>query len=66
MLRCFSAWAGTSTSGESYPMGLFKPDLFRSLALGFLLGAAVMAVTAGTTALATPDAETTLTHTVAD
>ncbi|MFN3468532.1 MAG: hypothetical protein ACK4G2_10880 [Novosphingobium sp.] len=47
-------------------MGLFKPDLFRSLALGFLLGAAVMAVTAGTTALATPEAETTLTHAVAD
>lgn len=38
-------------------MGLFKPDLFRALAFGFLMGAAVMAVTAGSTALATPDAD---------
>ncbi|MGV3511053.1 MAG: hypothetical protein ACO1OX_03520 [Novosphingobium sp.] len=38
-------------------MGLFKPDFFRSLALGFLLGAAVMGVTAGSTALAAPSAE---------
>ncbi|WP_298285819.1 hypothetical protein [Novosphingobium sp.] len=38
-------------------MGLFKPDFFRSLALGFLLGTAVMAASTGTTALATPDTE---------
>ncbi|MCX7284640.1 MAG: hypothetical protein NTX28_11470 [Novosphingobium sp.] len=41
---------------ESNPMGLFKPDFFRSLAIGFLMGVAVMAVSTGTTALATPDA----------
>ncbi|MFY7835763.1 MAG: hypothetical protein ACOVQ0_05725 [Novosphingobium sp.] len=40
-------------------MGLFKPDFFRSLAFGFLMGAAVMAVTARTTALATPDSDHT-------
>jgi len=44
-------------SDESFLMGLFKPDFFRSLAFGFLMGAAVMAVTSGTTALATPDTE---------
>ncbi|KHS47780.1 MULTISPECIES: hypothetical protein [Novosphingobium] len=38
-------------------MGLFKPDFFRSLAFGFLMGAAVMGISAGTTALATPDLE---------
>jgi hypothetical protein len=38
-------------------MGLFKPDFFRALAFGFLMGAAVMGITSGTTALATPDTE---------
>lgn len=28
-------------------MGLFKPDLYRSFAVGFLLGAAVIALQAG-------------------
>lgn len=42
---------------KASPMGLFKPDFFRSLAFGFLMGAAVMAVTSGTTALATPETE---------
>jgi hypothetical protein len=38
-------------------MGLFKPDFFRSLAFGFLMGATVMGLSAGTTAFATPDTE---------
>ncbi|MFY8194494.1 hypothetical protein [Novosphingobium sp. B1] len=38
-------------------MGLFKPDFFRSLAFGFLMGAAVMGLSAGTTAFATPDTD---------
>lgn len=33
-------------------MGLFKPDFFRSLAFGFLMGAAVMGLSAGATAFA--------------
>lgn len=49
--------AGNRYSDESFLMGLFKPDFFRSLAFGFLMGAAVMAVTSGTTALATPETE---------
>jgi hypothetical protein len=35
-------------------MGLFKPDFFRSLAFGFLMGTAVMGMTVGATALASP------------
>lgn len=40
---------------ESTTMGLFKPDLFRSLAFGFLMGVAVMGLTAGATAFASSD-----------
>lgn len=36
-------------------MGLFKPDLFRSLAFGFLMGTAVMAMSVGATAWASAD-----------
>jgi len=36
-------------------MGLFKPDFFRSLAFGFLMGIAVMGLTAGATAFASAD-----------
>lgn len=42
----------TKTRQESMTMGLFKPDFFRSLAFGFLMGAAVMGVTTGATAFA--------------
>lgn len=42
----------TKTRQESTTMGLFKPDFFRSLAFGFLMGAAVMGMTAGATAFA--------------
>ena len=47
----------TRDSESKPPMGLFKPDFFRALAFGFLMGAAVMGITSGTTALATPDTE---------
>jgi hypothetical protein len=40
---------------ESTTMGLFKPDLFRSLVFGFLMGVAVMGLTAGATAFASSD-----------
>ena len=40
---------------DSTTMGLFKPDLFRSLAFGFLMGVAVMGFTAGATAFASSD-----------
>lgn len=40
---------------ESTTMGLFKPDFFRSLAFGFLMGIAVMGLTAGATAFASAD-----------
>jgi len=41
-----------TSRNESTIMGLFKPDLFRSLAFGFLMGAAVMGMTVGATAFA--------------
>ena len=37
-------------------MGLFKPDFFRFLALGFLMGMAAMGVSAGSSALASSSA----------
>ena len=40
---------------KSDSMGLFKPDLFRSLAFGFLMGTAVMAMSVGATAWASAD-----------
>lgn len=39
-------------------MGLFKPDFFRSLAFGFLIGAAGMAMSVGATAWASADTTT--------
>jgi len=36
-------------------MGLFKPDFFRALAFGFIMGTAVMGMTVGATALASTD-----------
>lgn len=36
-------------------MGLFKPDFYRSLAFGFLMGVAAMGLTAGATAFASSD-----------
>ena len=55
--RVKAVFDATRPQFESTTMGLFKPDFFRSLAFGFLMGAAVMAVTSGTTALATPETE---------
>lgn len=44
-----------TTNFESKIMGLFKPDFFRSLAFGFLIGAAGMAMSVGATAWASAD-----------
>lgn len=39
-------------------MGLFKPDFFRSLAFGLVMGAAAMAMTAGINASAAEGSQT--------
>ncbi len=45
-------------------MGLFKPDFFRSLAFGLVIGTAAMAMSAGISASATEGPQTTATQQV--
>ena len=53
--RVKAVFDATRPQFESTTMGLFKPDFFRSLAFGFLMGIAVMGLTAGATAFASAD-----------